>query len=371
MASIAGNVSALSAATALNPDGSAVISLTGSDVAQQLRFTSSEVVNIRASLTPPSSIPFEPGMNTGTEPEDFLCLAREGVKFVRVEIKAVDIFTAPPTTLSRASLVVAASTIIEEFAAQGIRVQLLVGAHGSMVSPEHMAALGDIAKRFGPHSGFRLPIRRIELMNETSMGYQYNDGHESASYKLRARTYAERAKEGALAMLPYGVGAIVQAEDGGSGSSVWVDEMFSAVPDLASHAGGWVIHAYPSQGKPGVVDTGGAPKLERMIADLAAHGDHTIPIEITEWGFCSNNGEVLNNGQHFTWAEAAVMAKEHLAEIKGICGPRLRSFMVYQVRDQAPSVPASADHERYFGVLGHEGQPKGAYTEAIEHILAS
>ncbi len=49
---------------------------------------------------------------------------------------------------------------------------------------------------------------------------------------------------------------------------------------------------------------------------------------------------------------------------------RLGILMLYQVRDQRET-GTSSDSEYFYGALGHELQPKGEYTSAIQTLLAS
>jgi hypothetical protein len=161
---------------------------------------------------------------------------------------------------------------------------------------------------------------------------------------------------------------LIQASDGGTNSAVWVNEMFAAAPDLAAYAAGWTIHPYSGQQTAAQTDSFGIPMMNRMVTQLANHGDTTTPIDVTEWGFTSANGQMLSDGKHYTYAEAAVMAEAHLAKLKIAAGAHpLHSFLVYQDRNQTEG---TNNRECYFGALTHTGGPKGAYTTAIEKLLA-
>lgn len=304
----------------------------------------------------PPVVGFSPGINTGLEAEDLAVVTEIGAKLARVEVAYANLGEAPH--------------VIETLAAKGVRAQLLVSADGGMPSASQVAALGPLAEKYGPKSSFSLPILAVEHMNETS--YEYMSGSVTSSgYKEIARTYAIRAKEASEALAPHGVGLLVQASDGGANSSVWVNEIFASVPELTKYVAGWTIHPYSGQQVASQADSFGVPMLERMIAGLAAHGDTTTPIDVTEWGFTSNNGGTLSDGKHYTYAEAATMAEAHLAKLKVAAKAHpLHSFMVYQDRDQK-AVGATTNRECYFGVRQHEGQQKGAYTTTIEALLRS
>lgn len=285
------------------------------------------------------------GVNSGGEPTDLAACKTLGAKAVRIEVGA--------------SHVTSIASEIAAYKAQGIEVVLIAGFSGSMVT---QSQLGEVAKFAREHAS---TIVAIELGNETSYGYQYHDGASSSSYKLRARVYASRGKELATLLAGSGVEVLLQADDGGSGSSVWVDEMFSVVPDLSSYCDGWVFHTYGA---------GGVSKLVRGISTLGKHGDVMTPIAITEDGISTDNGRTLSDNYGYvvnaTYEKAASLFNEHVMAIKRVAGSRLGYFMYYQVRDQKKSGETTG-REAYFGALKREGTSKGAMTTAVEKLLAS
>lgn len=239
-------------------------------------------------------------------------------------------------------------------ARSGTTLQPVFGFSGRIPSAAEAKSLGAVAK--GVPS-----VHHLEFGNETSYGYQYGDGYASASYKERARRYATLVKEAGEAVAPYGDGILAQAEDGGSGSSTWVDEMFAAVPDLTRYVAGWTIHPYTN---------GGSGKMERMVSDLARYGDTLTPIDVTEWGVPTDNGPVLSDGTHFSFLEAAALVPQWTTALRtAALRHPLASFIVYQVRDQQPS-GVTTNREAYFGALTHTDGTKGAFTTAIETLLA-
>jgi hypothetical protein len=222
--------------------------------------------------------------------------------------------------------------------------------------------VGEVAKFAKEHEDV---IVAIELGNETSYGYQYGDGYTATSYKQRARTYATRGKELAEALGTSKVELLLQADDGGSGSSAWVDEMFAAEPVLDTYADGWIFHTY---------GPGGVAKLERGLKFIAKHSGKSTPIAITEDGISTDNGRNLTDNYGYptnaTYTSAASLFNEHVSKIKQIAGARLRYFMYYQCRDQKKSGEMT-NREAYFGALQREGQAKGALTTTVEKLLAS
>jgi hypothetical protein len=173
-----------------------------------------------------------------------------------------------------------------------------------------------------------------------------------------------RLKEAAEAIGATGVkvGVLAVADDP---SGNWMNGMFAAVPNLGNYVSGWITHPYGTYGK---------TKLLAVIAQAAAHGaPASIPIDITEWGISTDAGHCVYENYGFnpcmSYQEASEQLKRSVAEIKALAGKRLRLFELYQIRDQQ-LVGASNDREAYFGLLQHELQPKGAYTTAVQELLA-
>jgi len=250
----------------------------------------------------------------------------------------------------------------QRYAEHGVKLQPVVTFDGHMLSAQEAKGLVSLD---------RLPgLEDVELGNETSYGYQYGDGYTAASYKERARVYAVRVREAAEVLNPHGIGVLAQAEDGGSGSNTWVKEMFASVPNLSRYVAAWVIHPYTNQRTAAQSDTQGVPKMERMVAQLAEVGDTTTPIAITEWGVSSDEGRTLDNGASLTSSEAAKIAETTVPRLLAATGRHpVQSFLLYQVRDQAPH-GESTSREMYFGALTRSDGSKGPFTTAIQKLLA-
>ena len=289
-------------------------------------------------------IRFSPGVNGGADATyDYSGVASLGAKLVRLDVGFQRVNEA------------AVAQEVARYVAKGITPLILYDFAGTMPTAAQVQGIVALAKLPG--------VKTIEFGNETSYGYQYGDGSSSASYKERARTYAHRFVEAAKALTPYHVGLLAQASDGGSGSPVWVNEMFAAEPGLLKYVSGWTVHPYgPS----------GSAEMARMISDLAQHGDTSLPIDITEWGVASDNGRALSENYGFpvnlTYVKAGSLLSEWVAKYRAQCSGRLRDFIVYQVRDQQKP-GASKSREAYFGALEHEDQRKAGYTEAVEALM--
>jgi hypothetical protein len=288
-----------------------------------------------------------------------------GARTVRVEF---DIAT--PVSQMRST--------ISAIAGAGARPLLLAGFEGRLPTTAEAQNLASWATEFGPGGRFwagrsdgRLAVRQIEFGNETSYGYQYGDNYATASYAARAENYARRFAEAhqAIALSGRAVGLLAQADDGGSGSSNWVDHMFRAVPNLASMVNGWSVHPYGPRDR-------WEPKLARLVMQTAAHGaPASIPIDVTEYGISTDDGAALSDNYGFasnaTYAQAAMLLESSVIAMRAnpAFGKRLRLFMVYAAHDLgAPR--SSYDRERYFGALKANLADKGAYTAEVRRLLA-
>jgi hypothetical protein len=301
---------------------------------------------------------FQPGINSGTNPQDYTGTQILGAKIVRISMS----IGAPAS---------AWESIVSSYAAKGVRIAPLASFYGRIPTPAEAQNVASWAKAYGPggtywasHSGGNLAFQTIEFGNETSYGYQYGDNAGTPSYQARAQTYAVRLKEAAEAIGATGVkvGVLAVADDP---SGNWMNGMFQAVPNLGNYVSGWVTHPYGTSGK---------GKILGVLQQTAAHGaPSNIPIDITEWGLSTDNGVCVyeNYGLNpcMTYAEAAEQLKKSVAEIKSLVGSRLQLFLLYQVRDEE-NAGASNDREAYFGLLQHEDQPKGAFTTAVQELLA-
>jgi len=262
---------------------------------------------------------------------------------------------------------------VEEYAGAGVHILLLAEFKGYLPTPSEQRNLATWAAAYGPDGTFwagrNLPVQaaltEIEFGNETSYSYQWGDDSASA-VASRAETYARdfRTAAEAVRLANPGVGLLAQADNGGSGNSIWVDGMFRAVPSLSSYVGGWTIHPYGPTWE---------ARVDEMLAQLAAAGAPTaIPLDVTEWGLSTDNGRCLGNNDGWnrcmTYAEAASTLTSSLNAMRARYGSRLHDFYLYQAQDLAPS-GSSTSRELYFGALQQDSARKGSYTTAVEDLL--
>jgi hypothetical protein len=309
----------------------------------------------------PSSTQFEPGINSGS------AALWELPGAVKLEAKLVRIDMGIEQTVQELE------PIIGGYAADGIRVLPLADFHGRMPTPEEARNLANWAKAFGPGGSFwagrsdgQFAIHAIEFGNETSYSYQYTNDTPSG-YASRAQGYALRFAEAATAMRSTnpGVGLLAQGDAGNAGS-LWVENMFKAVPNLGQLVAGWTIHPY---------GPGWRPRLQALMSETAAQGaPSTIPVDITEWGLTTDNGRCLEENYGWdkcmTYAEAGEDLTRTVKEMHEVLGSRFGMLLLYKIRDQRVT-GTSTEREAYFGALQNELQPKGAFTTAVEQLLAS
>ena len=268
-------------------------------------------------------------------------------------------------------------TTVDQLARAGARPLLLAGFEGRIPTVGEAQNLAKWAAAFGPGGSFwagrgdgQLAVQQIEFGNETSYGYQYGDSYSDASYANRAEQYATRFAQAraAIAMTGRDVGLLAQADDGGSGSSTWVDHMFKAVPNLGKLVAGWTVHPYGPRSR-------WEPKLDRLIASTAAHGaSASIPIDVTEYGISSANGQTLTDNYgwptNMTYAQAGAALDQTIAAMRldPSVGPRLRDFMIYAAHDLRPQ-GTTQEREQNFGALQNNLAGKGAYSTEVRAQL--
>ena len=273
-------------------------------------------------------------------------------------------------------------SIIGAYAQAGVRPLLLAGFEGRIPSTSEAQNLAGWAAAFGPGGTFwqgktypaSAAVTDIEFGNETSYSYQFSDTSSASnwyalpSYAARAQNYALRFKDAETAIQARNpnVGLLAQADDGGSGTPTWVNNMFAAVPDLASRVAGWTVHPYGPQWE---------ATVNRLVSSTKAAGaPSTIPIYATEWGVSSDNGRCVEENFGFnkcmSYGEAASTLESNIAAMHAKYGGRLRDVYLFQARDQQ-STGASSEREGYCGALQTNQSTKGAYTTAVENLLSS
>jgi len=261
---------------------------------------------------------------------------------------------------------------IAGLAAQGEQAILLAEFPGRIPSTSEAQSLAGWAAAFGPGGTFwqgrsdgNLAVQYIEFGNETNMSYQFGGVSSGPSYIARAQSYGQRARDAADAIHAAnpGVGLLAIGDNGGSGTSQWVDGMFSAVPDLKNHIAGWTMHPYGPQSR-------WQPIMDKVVSDTAKHGDTTLPFFITEYGISTNNGACLD--LNYTWPtcmtyqQAADGMTGSINAMRARYGSRLRDMFIFEQRDMANDPNG---REANFGAIKSDGSQKGVFTTTIRDLL--
>jgi len=308
---------------------------------------------------------FSPGLVASADhPHSAVAAESLGANLVRIEFDV----GAPVSALR---------TSIDAMADHGARALLLAGFEGRIPTVAEAQNLARWAAEYGPGGSFwagrpdgDLAVQQIEFGNETSYSYQYGDTWSDQSYMNRARLYATRLAQAhaAIAMTGRDVGLLAQADDGGTGSSNWVNQMFAAEPNLDQLVDGWTVHPYGPRSR-------WEPKIDRLIASTAANGaPASIPIDVTEYGISSANGATLTDNYgwptNLTYAQAATALDNTIGEMRfdPALGPRLRDFMIYAAHDLRPQ-GTTTQREQNFGALQDNLAGKGAYSTEVREQL--
>jgi hypothetical protein len=255
-------------------------------------------------------------------------------------------------------------------ASKGEQALLLAEFPGRIPSQSEAQSLAGWAKAVGPGGTFwagrsdgALAVRYIEFGNETNMSYQFGGVSSGSSYIARAQSYAQRARDAADAIRAANpsVGLLAIADNGGCGCSQWVDGMFSAVPDLNKHIGGWSAHPYGPSSRY-------KPIMDRAMNDVTRHGDTTLPFFLTEYGISTNNGTCLDSNYNWpncmTYQQAGDSMRNAILDLKQSY-PRIAQIYIFEQRDMANDPNG---REANFGAIKSDGSLKGAYTDTIRNI---
>jgi hypothetical protein len=253
----------------------------------------------------------------------------------------------------------------QAYADKGIRILPLAYFGGRIPTDAESANLATWAATYGPGGSFwaargndSLAIRFIEFGNENSFGYMGTD-KRGGDY-ARQFVKAQQAIAGANGR----VGVLAQGDDQ---DGHWFDQMFQAVPNLGNYVAGWTLHPYGE-------DWWLQRRIDRINAAMTRYGfSKSIPVDATEWGVATDGGHCLDDNYGLnpcmSYTEAGNILRAEPAKLNQMLGGRLRTFMMYQVRDQ--SMPA-ADNQRehFFGLLQHFDGAKPGYTDAAQAVLA-
>ena len=303
------------------------------------------------SLPPPSSTRY--GLVTNSDLEfSVQAAARVGAKVMRIEV-------GPQSNPA------AYDALFAQAAAAGMRLQPMFGFDAAPTA----TTAGAWAARFGPGGTFwasrpygALAPAVFEWGNENSYTYAPKPGPAGgADYARSFKTAYDAIKAANPA-----VGLLCQADDGGTGSTQWLNGMYSAVPELHRYVAGWVVHIF---------GPGGPDKVGRMITQTAAKGaPTTVPIAVTEDGIATDDGRKLKDNYGYpanlTYAKAAEILSSKLRDVQTRYGSRISMYLIYQSHDNRPH-GATKNKEDYFGAVRQDLSDKGNWSAYLRTLFAS
>ena len=275
----------------------------------------------------------------------------------------------------------AMASTFDAYARAGVQVLPLASFNGRSPTSAESANLATWAAAYGPGGTFwaahtypaSLAVSRIEFGNESNQNWQYpqiaSDPNWASSsfYATMAQTYARRFHDAATAIAAANPNvALLAIADTPGNWSQWMDNLFAAVPGLANDIGGWVVHPYGPNW---------ATVTDNALAQAHSHGaPDSIPVYATEFGIATDDGRCLSDNYGWnpclSYAAAGAALTGAVSAMKVRYGSRLKEIDLYSARDlSAPST--SSDRESYFGALTTTGTPKGAFTTAVQALLAS
>jgi hypothetical protein len=265
------------------------------------------------------------------------------------------------------------ASAMDAYAKAGVRPILLATFYGRNATSAEAANLATWAAAYGPGGTFwagksypaGTGVQEIEFGNETSYSYQFSDNSLS-TYAARAQTYAQRAKEAAVAIKAANPNVgLLAIGDNAVNQDAWVVNMFKAVPDLDAYVDGWTIHPYGPNW---------ATRIDSTVSSTKTAGSRDLPIWVTEWGLSTDDGRCLSDNYGFdkcmTYDEAATTLHATLSGMQTRYGSRLGAFFLYQAHDQY-ATGTQTGREAYFGAEQSNGAPKGAYTTEVKSELAA
>jgi hypothetical protein len=249
-----------------------------------------------------------------------------------------------------------------------VRPILLAEFANRVATPDEARGLAAWAKEFGPGGTFwngradgAYAPRYIEFGSETSYTYQ-GTWDRGGEYALRVRD----AYQAIQAANPR-VGLLVQADDTSITTARWVNDMFDAVPNLASMVAMWTVHPYGPRSR-------WEPRLQALVSQTAARGaPASIPIAITEWGIATDDGRTLSDNYEWprdmTYQQAADALTSSLAAMTQRFPNRIAVILYYYSFD-LEAHGATSNREDYFGYLKSDFSDKGPLTDAVRAAAA-
>ncbi len=251
--------------------------------------------------------------------------------------------------------------------ANGITILPIVGYAPSWTSPDNAAAYAEFVKaavaRFGP--GTAANLQWWELWNEPYFSYAWSNKTPEPEAYARDAVAASQAARSVAPSVKLLISADYEDSPQAGGSSpwetTWIDDMFTAEPDLGQWINGVSTHPYGDDPALPLATAGGwkdangnwaFQRIDNIRAKFLAHGVN-VPFWITEAGWSTY--ETSEATQAHNYADLITQVKAR---------PWIRALFPYCLREFSPE---ANDKESEFGLLKYGSwQPKPAFTTLQE-----
>jgi hypothetical protein len=241
---------------------------------------------------------------------------------------------------------------------------------------EYAEYVAKVTARYGPGGHFwrahpelpRLAPRYFELWNEPYYDFYAGNGVNAARYARLVRRSAKRAGR-ANPRARFLMAADTGYSDSRDRYRDWVDDMYSAVPDLNRWYDGVAVHPYsdglaPGIYTPGENTRGQVGRLAEVYRNIRSHGARGKKLWITEigWSTC---------GSH-DWCVSERQQARYIRRMDELARTRWRGMVaalfIYHLRDHGPAEQGNPEY--WFGTIRRDGSKKPSYR-ALRAIARS
>ncbi len=210
----------------------------------------------------------------------------------------------------------------------------------------------------------RYAIRTFELGNEPYYGAMTREQYADA---IRPALEAVAAKGLPARMLPASYNYGDQKTDVPWVGLMWMETLYSRIPNLNSLIGGFATHPYWYGHAPDETSTDAErpfTRLDLLRQEMNDHGAQDKPIYITEYGqSTATSSDSVSEARQESDLHALLNAAA-----TGFHNWNIAGLYVYQLIDRGTS---SADRELQFGLLRQDGTPKPAYATVKSYLAQS
>lgn len=252
--------------------------------------------------------------------------------------------------------------VIKDAQANGLHVLPVLGYAPSWTEPSNAAAYAEFVAaavaRYGP--GTQANLKWFELWNEPYCSYAWSGQTPNPeAYARDVRAAAQAAKQIApSAKLLIAADYQDSAQTGGSSpwQTTWIDDMFSAVPDLGEWIDGVAVHPYGDDPSEPLAERGGwkdakgqwaFQRIDTIREKFLQHGVN-VPFWITEEGW--STWDVSEAEQAHDYADLIIQITKR---------PWIRALFTYCLREYNAK---PTNDEPGYGLLKYGSwQPKTAY----------